>query len=155
MVINISYLVSAFLMPLAGGIIDRKGYLIYVIYISGTLNIIGHIINLLLPNCGAQDGACVQALIPYILYGVNYTMNVIVAYGAIPYVIDDASKLGTAYGVFTCIANVGQTGIAYMAAYLQENTDKDFGYFWVEIFFILICILNLFTVMSLHYIDKK
>jgi MFS family permease len=107
MVINTSYLVSAFLMPLAGSLIDKKGYLIYVIYISGILNLIGHILNLLLPDCGPDDGNCFQAIIPYILFGLNYTLNVIVAYGAIPYVIDDASKLGTAYGVFTCIANLG------------------------------------------------
>lgn len=105
-------------MPIAGNLIDRKGYQIQVLYISGTLNLIGHLINIFMPDCAADDGDCLQAIVPFILYGINYTLNVVVAYGAIPYVIDDANKLGTAYGVFTCLSNLGNAVISYVAAYI-------------------------------------
>lgn len=155
MVINISYLVSAILMPIAGHLIDKHGYLVYFLFACAFINLFGHSLNLVLPDCGPDDGDCTEAIVPYIFFGINYTVNTIVAYGAIPYVVDDPSKLGTAYGVFTCLSNLGNTVIAYLAAVIQENTQTvGFGYFWVEIFFIFMSILLLFTVVALYYIDK-
>ena len=115
MVINISYLVSAILMPPAGYLIDKHGYLVYIIIACAFTNLAGHFLNLVLPDCKPEDGACAQAIIPYIFYGVNYTLNTIVSYGAIPYVVDDATKLGTAYGVFTCLSNLGNTIMVNLA----------------------------------------
>ena len=55
MVINISYLVSAVFMPVAGYIIDKKGRLIQMLYFGGIINLAGHILNLLLSDCSEKD----------------------------------------------------------------------------------------------------
>jgi MFS-type transporter involved in bile tolerance (Atg22 family) len=56
MVINLSYLVPAILMPIAGHIIDKKGRIIQFLYFSGMMELIGHLTNILLPDCGPDDG---------------------------------------------------------------------------------------------------
>ena len=145
MVINLSYLVPAFLMPIAGYIIDKKGRIIQFLYFGGMIELIGHVTNVLLPDCGPDDGQCLQATIPFICYGISYTLNSLISYSIMQYVIDDEGKLESAYGVFSCASNLMDTIAPLVVGYIQDNTTKQFGYFWVEIFFITLIICQLLT----------
>ena len=69
--------------------------------------------------------------------------------------IDDSKKLGTAYGIFTCLANILNTLMAMFVTWIQDNTHKDHGFFWVEIFFIIFIVLSLLSVLAVHYADVK
>ena len=135
MIINSSYLVSALLMPPFGLWIDKHGRLIHLLLLSTLAGLGGHILNLLLPDC---DG-CWMAVIPYVLYGINNTVQEVVVYGSVPFLVDNEKSLGTAYGILTCLQNMGTCLMSICIGYIHDKTPtQSKGYFWVEMTFIIL-----------------
>ena len=136
MIINSSYLVSAVLMPPLGIWIDNHGRLIHLLLLSIAVGLAGHLLNLLLPDC--RD-TCWLAVVPYLLYGINNTIQVVVVYGSVPYLVDNSNSYGTAYGILTCLQNVATCLMSILIGYIHDRTpDQGKGYFWLEITFIIL-----------------
>jgi hypothetical protein len=86
MIINAQYLIAAAVNPILGAVIDRNGHIFRYILLGGFIMLIGHVMNLLLPDC---DDACWLGSIPYVFYGLAYSVQVVIIYGSVPYLIKD------------------------------------------------------------------
>ena len=64
------------------------------------VNLGTHIMMLLLPNC---EDACFIGMLPYMIYGISFSVYVVAMWGAVPYLINDKKNLGTAYGIIACL----------------------------------------------------
>ena len=78
-------------------------------------------------------------------------------YGSIPFVVDDPNSLGTAYGIFTCILNMGTSSMSLFIGWVHDQTkhDSSYGYFWVEMCFIIINTIVVILILLLYYCDFK
>ena len=71
MIINSQYLVSAAINPILGTIVDKRGYIFRYSLLGGFIMLTGHILNMNLPDC---DDACGMGAVPYIFYGLSYSI---------------------------------------------------------------------------------
>ena len=114
---------------------------------------LGHFINLFLPDC---TDACPIASLPYIAYGLNFTIYAVISWGSVPYLINDQKNIATAYGIMTCIQNIGTTIMPIFIGYVKDSTtDVDYGYFWVEVWFTIFCTISIILKIILYKWDKK
>lgn len=95
--------------------------------------------QLFMPDC--QE--CGLSIVPLILLGISYSVYAVAQWGSLPYIVE-ARTLGTAFGIVNVFENIGTVLAPPILGLIQENTEKDHGYFWVEIFFTFIACLSLF-----------
>ena len=102
-VIELQFLVAAFLLPLFGWLIDKRGKIIHVLIFGGVVNLGTHLLTLFLPDCTEDDSSCMMPLVPFMLYGLNWTIYVVAMAGSLPYMVNEKKSLGTAYGILACL----------------------------------------------------
>ena len=148
MTIEVQFLVSAFLLPTIGLFIDKKGRFIHVMMVGGFVNLGTHLMMLLLPDC--EDG-CIIGVLPYMIYGISFSVYVVAMWGAIPYLINEKKSLGTAYGILACLQNLGTTLMPLLIGFIHDQTvDRDFGFFYVEMAFIVFSIISILLKLMLY-----
>lgn len=153
MVITLPYLVAAILMPILGKIADNYGQRMTMIYISGVINVSLHILQLMFPDCLPED-KCWYPVIPYIGYGINMTIYMVVMWGSLSYIVED-ERMGAAYGVLVCIQNIGCTFMPPLLGYIHDLTeDNEYGYYWVEMSFVIMAAISLMLKFWLHQWDR-
>ena len=102
-VIELQFLVAAFLLPLFGWLIDKRGKIILVLIFGGVVNLGTHLLTLFLPDCTEDDRHCMMPMVPFMIYGLNFTIYIVAMWGSIPYMVNDKKSLGTAYGILACL----------------------------------------------------
>jgi MFS family permease len=68
--------------PVLGTLVDKNGRIFRVLLLGGIVMILGHLINILLPDC---KEACWIAAVPFFFYGIQYSIRIVVIYGSVPY----------------------------------------------------------------------
>ena len=99
MTIEYQFLVSAFLLPMLGAFIDKHGRFFLVMMSGAVINLLTHIFLIMLPDC--ED--CNIAMVPYMIYGISFSVYIVAMWGAVPFVITEKKSLGTAYGILACL----------------------------------------------------
>ena len=117
MTIETQFLVSAFLLPALGMVLDKRGRFLQMSIAGGFINLLTHMLMLLLPDC--TDG-CSIAILPYLIYGVSYSIYLVAIWGALPFIIQEKKNLGTAYGILTCLQNLGTTIMPLLIGFIHD-----------------------------------
>ena len=90
---------------------------------------------------------------PLVLTGIGYSIYAAAIWGSIPYVVPQ-NTVGTAFGIATAIQNIGLVISPTIVGQIKDTTMyKDHGYFYVNMFFVLINIIGLALNAALYYID--
>mmetsp|Transcript_13036 Transcript_13036/g.20232 ORF Transcript_13036/g.20232 Transcript_13036/m.20232 type:complete len:254 (-) Transcript_13036:134-895(-) len=151
---TLPYLISAFFSPFLGWFVDKKGHRMTITLIGSVLMIVAHIYMLLMPDCDQ----CWASLGPFILLGLSYTTYAVVLWGALPYMVE-ARILGTAFGICTTFQNLGTVIAPPIIGAIQDATrDLPYGqagYFYVEVFFIILSIAAFFFNFGVYLFDRK
>lgn len=71
-----------------------------ILIVGSILNLCAHLMNIFLPDC---EDSCYIAIVPYIIYGINFTIFIVAMQGSMPYLVNDKKSLGTAYGILVCL----------------------------------------------------
>lgn len=146
-IITLPYLISGALMAPLGILADKKGQRMTMIYVAGVLNLAGHLIYLVHPECER----CSTSVLPFILYGFVFTFYAVVMWGCIPFLVKPAN-IGTAYGILTSMQNFGTTVLPMIISGIHDQTD---GFFWVEFAFAVLALVSLGLKYSLHRWDTR
>ncbi|KAK9890523.1 hypothetical protein WA026_010599 [Henosepilachna vigintioctopunctata] len=131
---SIIYLISGIASPLLGLLVDRTGRNLYWIILGITFTIIAH---------GALG--FIISLNPYYavsLMGISYSILASSLWPLVSLVIPE-HQLGTAYGVCSAVQNAGLGLLTLLVGVVVQ----EFGYTWLEIFFI--CNLSVALVASI------
>ena len=152
---TLPYTISAFTSPFLGILIDKIGRRGLLIIMSAIILFAAHVTNMFLPNCSAGED-CYSELGPLILIGIGYSIYAAALWGSIPYVVE-ARTVGTAFGFCTAIQNTGMAIAPSIVGAIIDATkdDSSHGYFWVSVFFALICVVTLALNCVLYYVDIK
>jgi len=68
----------------------------------------------------------------------------------------EARVLGTAFGICTACQNMATVISPLLTGYIQEETPgAQKGYFWVEIYFIIVSLIALSSMIAVWRYDKK
>lgn len=112
------------------------------------LFLVSHITFMCLPS---DAGALV--LVPLIFMGLFYATYAAVFWPCIPLVVDK-KVVGTAYGVVNSIQNIFLAICPLIFGIIHDHTKgKDSGYYWTEIFIMMMILIGLFSTLLLNYID--
>lgn len=98
----IPYLMSAFLTPILGIVVDKVGHRVIFMLMSSIILVAAYSISMFLPECDK----CYYEMVPLALSGVGYSIYATTIWGSIPYTVPP-SAVGTAFGMCTAIQNIG------------------------------------------------
>jgi MFS family permease len=105
--------------------------------------------SMMMPECYQ----CYNELYPLVLTGLGYSIYAAAIWGSIPYVVSPNS-VGTAFGIATAIQNIGLVLAPTIVGQIKDTTSyKDHGYFYTNLFFVVINIVGLALNATLYYID--
>ena len=102
------YIISAFMSPILGIIIDKLGRRALFISISSIMILLACLFTMMIPGSPSPDQTQWLCLIPLSLLGIGYSVYAAALWGCIPYTVP-AKLVGTAYGLCTAIQNIGLT----------------------------------------------
>lgn len=95
---------------------------------------------------------CNSEVIVLVLVGIGYSIYAAVIWSSIPYVVTPQT-VGTAFGICMAIQNIGMAGGPLVVNYIKQHTERDFGYFWANIFYLGINITGLILHIALYFVD--
>ena len=104
-----------------------------------------------IPGC---DDKCYYELGPLCLVGTAYSIYGAAIWGSIPYVVQPHT-VGTAFGLCMAIQNIGLSFAPSIVAWIKDNTQRMYGYYYVEVFFIIVNIIGLACNITLYFVDIK
>jgi len=105
--------------------------------------------SMMMPECYQ----CYNEMYPLVLTGLGYSIYAAAIWGSIPYVVEP-NTLGTAFGIATAIQNIGLVVSPTIVGQIKDTTGyKDHGYYYVNMFFVVINLIGLALNLSLYYID--
>lgn len=126
---SLPFLISAFVSPFLGLLIDKIGKRAMMIMLSSFFVIVACVLTAILVTPD-YIGPNWSFLAPLIILGLAYSVYAGALWSSIPYVVKP-NTLGTAFGLCTAIQNIGMTilPIAVGATIKTTNTeDKYYGY---------------------------
>jgi MFS family permease len=88
------------------------------------------------------------------MVGLAYSIYAAAIWGSIPYVVLPHT-VGTAFGLAMAVQNIGLSFAPAIVAYIKDNTTRMFGYYYVELFFIIVNVIGLACNITLYYVDIK
>jgi MFS family permease len=147
---SIPYLISAVSTPFIGLIIDKVGRRTIFIILSTILLIIAFILSMVVPECDQ----CYNEVYPLVITGIGYSIYASAMWGSIPYTVS-SSTVGSAFGICTAIQNIGLVISPLVVGFLTKKTSKNFGYFYMCVFFLILCGFGLFFNIALYINDIK
>ena len=120
-----------------------------MVCLSSVILIIAYTASMMMPECHK----CYNEVYPLVLTGIGYSIYAAAIWGSVPYVVNSA-QVGSAFGMATAIQNIGLVVAPTAVGYIKDQTKSvDYGFFYMNSFFILINILGLVMNMGLYYID--
>jgi len=143
------FIVSAIIAVPMGLFLDKYGSQRMTFAIIGTSSLVlSHIIQPLIPN--APDCTqCWETRVPLFLQGISFTTYCVVVYANIAIFIPERSW-GTAFGINCSLYNIATVFSPPLEGYIiLSSKSLNDGYFFVEIYFL---ILSLFALSADIYI---
>jgi len=125
-------------MPVLGMIVDSIGYRMSAILIMCFLLAGAHVQMLLM-----DDDSCVRCFgsyIPLVLYGICEAFHMCIFWPSVIYFAPEEIH-GTAFGIMGCFENIGMSVFPPIISLIHENTFRNHGYFWVEVAFLVMCLI--------------
>lgn len=148
-IITFQYLVCAITLPILGQISDIYGQRTTIMITGGVLTLGSHIFQLLLPDCIE----CWYSVIPIFNYGLSLAVYFVVMWGSVSFLVEP-KYIGTAYGVLSCIQNLGCTIMPPLLGFIHDMSLKvDHGYFWTELALIVFSLISLMMKYKLYRWD--
>ena len=140
---GVPYLVSAIFMPLLGLMMDRVGRNIYSLTLACFISLLSHIILI-------AGSTKVFAYIGVTLMGIGFSLLPVALWPMIS-MITSANQRGIAFGFAQACQNLTLGLSSVLVGYIIEH----YGYFWVEMFFVMSLIATLIACLVLWIMDYK
>ncbi|KAL1241775.1 Major facilitator superfamily domain-containing protein [Trichinella spiralis] len=137
---SLVYMMSIVMSPLFGALVDLSGYNIYWMFVSIIMALIAHIL------------LTFTSLTPYVavaICGFSYSLLAASLWPSVSYVVAE-NAIATAYGVIPSVQNFG---LALAFLYIGEMLDR-WGYFALELNYIVWLIVSLLFTIALLFVDK-
>ncbi|KRZ08783.1 Major facilitator superfamily domain-containing protein 1 [Trichinella zimbabwensis] len=137
---SLVYMMSIVMSPLFGALVDLSGYNIYWMFVSIIMALITHIL------------LAFTSLTPYVavaICGFSYSLLAASLWPSVSYVVAE-NAIATAYGVIPSVQNFG---LALAFLYIGEMLDR-WGYFALELNYIVWLIVSLLFAIALLFVDK-
>ncbi|KRZ73855.1 Major facilitator superfamily domain-containing protein 1 [Trichinella papuae] len=137
---SLVYMMSIVMSPLFGALVDLSGYNIYWMFVSIIMALITHIL------------LAFTSLTPYVavaICGFSYSLLAASLWPSVSYVVAE-NAIATAYGVIPSVQNFG---LALAFLYIGEMLDR-WGYFALELNYIVWLIVSLLFTIALLFVDK-
>ena len=77
-----------------------------------------------------------------------------VMWGSISFIVPEY-QVGMAFGIVTCLQNLGTTVIPVILGYVHDTTVRYHGYFWVETILTILSLVSVFLKIKLYSWDNK
>lgn len=136
--------------PVAGFLFNKYGRLPLVLVLTCTINLVGIVGNLILPDCYR----CLLPAVPLMLVSKSIGMaNVLAATGILLLINKDV--LGVAFACYTLTLGVFMFGFSPLAGTIAEKTKDTWGYFWVFVVTGAIVACGLVFGIALQIFDYK
>ena len=149
--LTIVYMVSAFLTPIFGIIIDRFGRRLNLMLFSLIFLVVPHIILNTLPH----DGNKIFVILALFLIGVFFAIYAAVFWSCTPLIVEE-HKQGVAFGIVYSSLNIVLVIASLFVGIIHDTTlDQKGGYFWSINFMILTIVFAVISVFVLRYLDNK
>ena len=149
-IISTTYLVAAILCPVFGRIVDKVGRRVDFILLSSFIITLVHIAFLLTP----ESNKPIYPIFYMVFLGLGYSIYATVIWASISFLVVNKA-MGTAIGIAVSIQNFGLAVGPLFVGYIQQETTKDKGYYWVSFFFVIVGTLGIFTSILLYVNDLK
>lgn len=140
---GVPYLLSAFAVPVFGIMIDRFGRNIGFVALACAITLSSHTIL-------AFAKIKILAYVGFGLMGIGYSLLAAALWPMIA-LITPLHQQGTAFGFTQAIQNLGLALCALLAGFIAQN----YGYFWLEIFFVGSLVATLLLTFVLFVVDRK
>jgi MFS family permease len=156
---SIPFAISAALTPFLGGLVDKFGQRVTLMYLSGFAVALVH---------GLFGFTSISTIPPLVIMGVAYSVYASAIWPSVPLVVKE-HQLGTAYGVVTSIQNAGLAfvpmivGAVVNASGTPDNcpdAPSDYkishqSYHWVSVLFMSIGCLGVLFSIILNILDSS
>lgn len=146
--ISIVYFTGMVLCPIAGILTDLFGKKGIFINVSTSLIFLVHCLFILTPDSYRP----ILPIFYLALFGLGYAFYTTISLVALANVVNEKS-LGTAFGIFFSISYLRLVIGPLIIGYIQENTEKYHGYYWVSVFLAVIALIGLVSGISAYLID--
>lgn len=141
----------ALLMPFIGRFVDNYGHRMTLSFLNNFLIFLTHYMLMTLPDCNR----CSISLVPFLLSGLIQSLLFVNIWGIVPLLVPQSS-IGRAYGLLFATSNIGTSFLPYLQSYLIDSTKNvNHGYYYMELSFILWCILSTIAKIFLYFWDLK
>lgn len=152
--IAIVYLISAIITPLFGLYLDRFGKRVKCILVSSLIYIVVNIFITVVKTSPTNDPNYYMIIC---LLGVAlfYSIYAGVFWPCIPLVVEQRI-MGLALGVTTCALNLMLfVNPIIVGAINKATSDQDFGYYWSEIYLMLLVAVGFFVTVWMYMEDMR
>ena len=147
-IISIVFFTGMVFCPVAGIFADRLGKRGLMIIAATVLVMLVHVFFLLTPDSTRP----ILPIFYLVVLGVGYAVYTTVIWASISYVVP-ARFLGTAFGLGFAASNTGLVIGPLVVGYIQDNTEKHGGYFWVSVFLALLGAIGVATAIIIYIMD--
>ena len=149
-IISITFFLTAVFCPPIGYLTDRIGKRAVFLIISAVCICMFHLSCLFTPNADKP----IYPIFYLALLGLGYAIYMTVYWAAISYIVEP-KLIGTALGISYTFSNLGLVVVPIFVGYLQDNTHKDHGYYWVSLLLAVLASIGIFTNLLAYYLDMK
>ena len=149
--LTIVYMVSAFLTPIFGIIIDKTGHRLNLMLFSIIFLIVPHVMLNALPH----DSHKIWVSLSLFLIGVFFALFAAVFWSCVPLVVAE-QKQGTAFGIVYSSLNIVLVIASLFIGIIHDTTlGYKGGYEWSVYFMIFSLVLSVVSVFVLKSLDNK
>jgi MFS family permease len=149
-IMSIVYVISVCFSPLAAYITDKIGKRISTIIIANFLVGLFHFACILTPSSN-QPIYPIFYLIPL---GFGYCIFSSIYFSIIPYIVEPRVN-GSAYGINYSVLNAALVITPVLVGYLQDNVDKQSGYFGPNLLLMGLACLGMLIGFIIYFIDRS
>lgn len=149
-IMSITFFIAAVFCPLIGLMTDKLGKRVLLIIVSAISITLFHLCCLLTPSSYRP----IYPIFYLVLLGLGYSIYVTVYWAAISYIVEP-KLIGTAFGTTYAVSNFGLVIVPIFVGYLQDNTTKDHGYFWVSFTLGVMASVGIVTGFIVYFLDMK
>ena len=152
LIVSIAYLVSCFLTPVLGRIVDKRGGRSALIVAGGVVYLL---MNFMILATGECD-RCAISLVPYVFFGFSLAVYLAILWSLVCFLVEP-KQVGIGYGLLISFQNIGCSILPPIYSHIEEETkeDESHGFFWVMVMFISVSALSLMLKICLVFWDKK
>ena len=149
-VLSIASIISIIFCPIIGIIVDKIGKRGLFLIASSVLVIIFHVLLLFTSD---SDRPFLPILY-FTLLGIGYSIHLAVFWAAFTYIINP-KIIGTALGGVYASGNIALVIFPIVTGVIQENTQRDHGYYWVSVFLLVLAIIGLIAALFIYVYDLQ